>query len=194
LGGAFFKRDMAYNFLSDTYNDCANEGNPIYGIQYSVITDLQMEPVDIDFFKNHARIDFNTDDALIQTYITAARVELEQWAQLSFGVKTRRLTALQLPKNYQLMFGPVDSITSPAEGFTLLGDIVKEGGKDVVIEYTTKGIINDTIKVAICRYAAGLYAIREHILLTDKGTPVNSKELINEAKDMVRPFANITFL
>lgn len=174
------------------YYDYSNEGNPLCGIQYSVVDDIAAEPVDIEFFKLHSRIDFNTDDALIPTYITAARIELEQWSQLSFGVGTRRLTALSIPKNYKLMYGPVDSITTT--GFTLFGDMVKEGGKDVIIDYVTKGLINDTIKIAIARYAAGLYAIREHIMLSDKGTPVNTANMINEARAMIRPFANITLL
>lgn len=176
----------------NTYTDFLHEGNPAYGIQYYVVEDLAAEPVDVTFFKDHARIDFDTDDALIATYITAARIELEQWAQISFKVQTRRLTALNIPKNYKLMYGPVSSITT--EGFTIFGDHVKEGGTEVIIDYITEGVINDTIKIAIARYAAGLYAIREHIMLTDKGTPLNTAKMISEAREMIRPFANITLL
>lgn len=158
------------------------------GIQYNVVDDLVDEPVTTAFFKQHARIDFNTDDNLIEAYIKAARIYLEQWSQLSFGVKTISLTALTLPKNFRLMFGRVDTITTT--GFTNVGDILKEGGEDVDIEYTTVGIINDTIRIAICRYAAGLYINRETIT----ETKYSGDQKINEAKEMVRPYMNVIVL
>lgn len=160
----------------------------IWGINYRVVTDLASEPVTTTFFKEHARIDFDTDDTLVTSYLLAARIYLEQWSQLSFGAKTIGLTALRLPKYYKLMYGPVDAITSPATGFTLSGDILKEGGTDIDIEYTTTGIINDLIRVAICRYAAGLYINRENVI----DTQFASQQLQDEAKKMIRPYANLT--
>jgi hypothetical protein len=159
-------------------------------IQYEVITDLDTEPVDLAFFKQHARIDFDTEDALVTSYLKAARQELEQWSQLSFGVKTIGLKATDLPDNYKLMYGKVDTVTT-AE-FEAFGDNLVKGGEKVDIQYTTKGTINETIKIAICRYAAGLYAVREHITTDKNGNPVNGENIKNEAKDMIRPFANIT--
>jgi len=158
------------------------------GVQYNVVTDLSVEPVDVDFFKEHARIDFDTDDNLVAIYLKSARQVLEQWAQLSFGVKTISLTALSLPKNYRLMYGRVDTITTA--NFTNVGDILKEGGKDIDIEFTTKDWISDDIKIAICRYAAGLYINREDV----KETKYSSSGKINEAKLMVQPYKNITLL
>lgn len=158
------------------------------GVQYQVIEDLDAEPVDINFFKSHARIDFNTDDALLPSYIKAARQALEQWTQLSFGVKTIGLTALSLPKNYKLMYGRVDEVTTA--GFTNTGDILKEGGVDIDIEFTTKNWIDDTIKVAIARYAAGLYVFRENVI----ESKYNYQDLMDEAQKMLNPYRNITIL
>ena len=156
------------------------------GIQYSVIEDLEEEPVTLEFFKQHARIDFNTDDTLAAVYLKAARQELEQWSQLSFGVKTIGLTALSLPTNYKLMFGKVDTVLTA--GFTNKGDILKEGGTDIDIEYTTIGIINDAIRIAICRYAAGLYIFRENVV----ESKYRAEGLMDEAKNMLNPYRNIT--
>jgi len=156
------------------------------GIQYSVVTDLTTEPVTLDFFKSHAHIDFASDDTLCSVYIKAARQELERWSQLSFGVKTMGLTALSLPTNYKLMFGKVDEVTT--ENFTNKGDILKEGGNDIDIEYTTIGTINDAIRIAICRYAAGLYINRE----TVTETKYSAQSLQDEAKTMLNPYRNIT--
>ncbi len=155
------------------------------GIQYSVITDLSTEPVTLDLFKQHARIDFDTDDTLSAVYLKAARQELEQWTQLSFGVKTIGLTALSLPTNYKLMFGKVDEVTT--ENFTNKGDILKEGGTDIDIEYTTIGTINDAIRIAICRYAAGLYIFRENVV----ESKYRAEGLMDEAKTMLNPYRNI---
>jgi len=157
------------------------------GVQYTVIDDLATEPVDVDFFKQHARIDFDTDDSLVSTYLIAARQELEQWSQLSFGVKTIGLTALELPDNYRLMFGRVNTVTTA--GYTNVGDILKEGGTDIDIEFTTIGTINDAIRVAICRYAAGLYINRENVV----DTKFSTQQKQDEAKEMLKPYMNITF-
>lgn len=164
----------------------------ISGIQYTVITDLAEEPITAEFFKAHAKIDFNTDDALISEYIKAARQELEQWAQLSFGVKTIVLTAVSLPKYYKLMYGPVASITGT--DYTLIGDIVKEGGENVEITFTTKPMNNSAIKIAIAKYAAGLYAVRENIIINEAGNPVNGESYIDLAKRMLLPFRNVILI
>ena len=156
------------------------------GIQYSVIADLATEPVTLEFFKQHARIDFDTDDTLAAVYLKAARQALEQWSQLSFGVKTIGLTALSLPTNYKLMFGKVGEVTT--ENFTNKGDILKEGGTDIDIEYTTIGTIDDAIRIAICRYAAGLYVFRENVV----ESKYRAEGLMDEAKKMLNSYRNIT--
>lgn len=177
---------MADFFKNSDYFDCARANRAARGIQYDTVVDLAAEPVDLQFFKDHARIDFDTDDTLAMAYVKAARQELEKWSQLSFGIKTMRLTALELPDNYRLMFGKVDEVTTP--NYTNVGDILKEGGSDVDIEYTTLDWIDETIKIAICRYAAGLYIFRENIQEAKYQAQVG----MDEAKEMVRPYMNVT--
>jgi len=178
--------------MADFYKNCDKICDGKYGhlaasgIQYSVVDDLTEEPIDLEFFKQHSRIDFDTDDTLCEIYIKAARQALEQWSQLSFGVKTMGLTALSLPNNYKLMFGKVDTVSTT--GFTNKGDILKEGGTDIDIEYTTIGTVNDAIRIAICRYAAGLYINRE----TVTETKYSAQSLQDEAKTMLNPYRNIT--
>ena len=177
---------MADYYKNIDYLETTTDEPLLYGVQYRVVTDLATEPVTTTFFKEHAHIDFDTDDASIASYLKSARQELEQFSQLSFGVKTISLKALYLPKNYKLMFGYVDTITTA--GYTNFGDILKEGGTDIDIEYTTLGIINDTIKIAICRYAAGLYIFRENVV----ETKFNYKTEIDESRKMIRSLSNIT--
>ena len=180
--------------MADFYKNCDKICNGVNGqltasgIQYSVIEDLEEEPVTLDFFKQHARIDFDTDDTLAAVYLKAARQELERWSQLSFGVKTMGLTALSLPANYRLMFGKVDVVTTLE--FTNKGDILKEGGTDIDIEYTTLDWIDDAIRIAICRYAAGLYIFRENVV----ESKYNYQGLMDEAQRMLNPYRNITLL
>lgn len=158
------------------------------GVNYTVITDLINEPVDIDFFKEHARIDFDTDDNLVAAYIKASRQELEKWSQLSFGVKTIALSALTLPRNYKLMYGKVDTILTP--NYTHFHGILREGGTNVVLEFTTLDWIDETIKIAICRNAAALYMNRENYVSSE----MSAQALQNEAKTMLNPYRNITLV
>jgi hypothetical protein len=188
LGGLFLNKIIMDYFKNVDYLGCISSHKTAVGIQYFTVTDLANEPVDVDFFKLHARIDFDTDDNLVEVYLKAARQELEQWSQLSFGVKTIGLTALELPNNYRLMFGKVNAVITT--GYTNVGDILKEGGTDIDIEFTTIGTINDAIRVAICRYAAGLYIFRENVIETRYVAQVG----MDEAKKMLEPYRNITIV
>lgn len=167
----------------------------VKGVEYHFITDLSVEPVDLAFFKQHAKIDYNLDNNLCTNYIKAARQHLERVTQLSFGERTMQMTALSMVDNWKLMYGPVDTVKAP---YTKFGKdiITNSGGTNVTIEYTTKWALGlpDDLKIAICRYAAGLYAIRENHIITEKGDVVEPKNLLDEAEKMAYKYANISFL
>jgi|SRR5690606_31359836 len=179
---------MADYFKNSDYLECSDYNDTsAVGVQYRVVTDLATEPVTVEFFKQHSRIDFDSDDTLVAVYLKAARIELEKWSQLSFGAKTMGLTAIRLPKNFRLMFGKVNTVTTT--GYTNVGDILKEGGSDIDIEYTTLDWIDDAIRISICRYAAGLYINRENVV----DTKFSTQQKQDEAKEMLKPYMNITF-
>jgi hypothetical protein len=109
---------------------------------------------------------------------------VEKYLQKSLGVRTFNLLALYLPKNYRLPFGPVEEIFTT--GYTLFGDILKEGGKDVNIEYSTNAsLVNDSIIQAIYKQAFNYYENR------DSNGPVN---LDNVVKKILDPYRVITLL
>lgn len=175
--------------------DLRPNGRPVKGVEYTLLTDLAEEPVTLADFKLHARIDYNQDDALIEMYIKAARQHLEKVAQLSFGERTVRMTALSMVDNWKVMYGPVDEVTTDHTKFGK--DIItNSGGTNVTIEYTTKwptGLPMDLV-VAVCKYAAGLYAIRENVILNINGTVQNPEGYLDEAEKMVMRWGNVTFI
>lgn len=165
------------------------------GVEYMVLEDLASEPVTLADFKLHARVDFNTDDSLLEFYLKSARQYLEQWSQLSFGVKKIRFTATRVPDRWKLMFGPFTAVNDPDVALNgAKGDILMQGGEDMDIELTSGWpVLPDAIKVAICRYAAGLYAIRENYILSINGVPHEPTQLMDEAQKMLNPWRNITW-
>ena len=168
----------------------------VEGVEYAVVADLAQEPVTLADFKQHARVDFNTDDNLIAFYLKAAREYLEQWSQLSFGVKTIRFTALRVPNRWRLVNGPYTAITSPASGYTLFGDILLEGGEMVDLTLTTgwpNDVLPEAIKVAICKRAAGDYIVRENIIISEKGTVQSPDQYYDEAQKLLLPYRNVTW-
>lgn len=169
----------------------------VEGIEYSVLADLTQEPVTLSDYKQHARVDFATDDNLLAFYLKSAREYLEQWSQLSFGVKTIRFTALRVPDRYKLMHGPYTAINDPDRTlFGAKGDILMQGGTDIDVELTSgwpNDMLPEAIKVAICRYAAGLYAIRENYIYSVNGVPHEPTEVMDEAQKLLRPWMNITW-
>lgn len=66
--------------------------NVIIGFQENAeLYDYQTEPVSLQELKDYAKIDFDTDDTLLQSLITVSRLFLETYTGLSFIPK--RLTA-----------------------------------------------------------------------------------------------------
>lgn len=172
----------------------------VEGVEYFVLEDLIQEPVTLDDFKQHARIDFNTDDNLIAKYLKASREHLEGWSQLSFGERKIQFTALRVPARWKLMFGPfLPADTAANDGVKLFGakkDILLNGGENVDIElHTGWGVsgLPEAIKVAVCRYAAGLYAVRENLIYSVNGVPHEPSEVMDEAQKMINPWRNVTW-
>ena len=132
----------------------------VSGLQYRFKSEINyIEPVTLQDFKDHAYIDTDTDDNLLALYLKAARIDVENYLQKSLGIRTITLLAQRLPKNYRLPWGPVESIEGT--DFTLFGDILKEGGTNVTIEYTTNAsLVNDSIKQAIYKRAFDYYENR----------------------------------
>ena len=162
----------------------------VRGLHYEVVTDLATEPVTLEEFKQHARIDYATDDARCLQYIKAARQHLEQFTQKSFGPKTMRLSYLSLPANFQLMYGPVTSAD-----VTVNGDYVAEAKLEAgSIEYEAGyDPLPDLLKVAVMKYAAGLYMIRENIMVSESGSTQDPVTLIDDAEKLAMKYANVTW-
>lgn len=176
------------------YDDSASIKGSSKSIQYFIKTDLANEPITTDFFKAHANIEIDLDDVLCNSYIKAARQELEKFSQLSFGDKTMLLKAKELPVEYNLLYGPINEIVTPQNTYTVLGSIItsEEVQKDITIEYTTTwGTpgLPEPIKIAIAQTAAGFYYHRENIL-----ADVNGSQLVNQAKKAIQHYRNIHFV
>lgn len=132
----------------------------VSGLQVNFINeDDYEEPVTMEGFKDHSYIDTETDDNLLELYLKAARIDVENYLQRSLGIRTIQLLAQRLPDNYKLPWGPVESVDTA--DYTLFGDILKEGGLDVNIEYTTNAsLVNSSIKQAIYKRAFDYYENR----------------------------------
>lgn len=84
---------------------------------FQITADLVAEPVDLITAKKWLRIDFTTDDTLIQSIISSVRRRLERITGLSLGYKT--MTCLievnDCREFIDLPYGPVDIIDSIEE-------------------------------------------------------------------------------
>ena len=177
----------------------------VEGLSYTVITDLVTEPIDVAFLKKQARIDFNTDDELLEPYIKASRQYLEGWSQLSFGEKTIRFMALKVPNKWALVNGPYVSIETVGSGFRLFGQtLLKDGGiysrlrqelYEVDLELKTGWTpeLPENIRIAIAKQAAWFYISRESEVTSDEGAIQTRAVIDDEAQKLLRPFMNITW-
>ena len=174
--------DQIYDFGLPTYgvSDRASGSTLIFDDYYFV------DPWELEDFKDFARIDTDTDDNLLTLFLKSATRQCEQYLQKSLGIRTITLFALKLPKNYKLPFGPVSTITTA--NFTLFGDLLKEGGTDLEIEYITDdSLVNEQIINAIYKQALHNYEYREKF----KDNPMGG--LLDEVKLMLATYKDVTF-
>ena len=182
---------MDFDKNADYYDDRNNPlAYKIKGLSYKFTSEASyVEPVSLADMKNYGLIDFATDDTILSQFITSARQQAEKYLQQSLGIRTVQFKALECPKNYRLAWGPIASITT--ENFTAFGDILKEGGKEITVTYTTdSSLVNDDIKIAICIQALHLYQNRERFF--GGGQEISSfvdgfKEKLNPYRYLVYP-------
>lgn len=192
-----YYRNIDHFTCTDGFGRIGQSTPAVQELEYMVLVDLTQEPVTVSDFKLHARIDFNTDDALVAKYLKAAREYLEKWSQLSFGTKTIRMTAHRLPNRYKLMHGPYTAINDPDRTLTgAKGDVLVQGGTDIDVELTSGWGVSglpEAIKVAICLEAATQYMVREGVIMNINGSIQSPDDAHDRALKLLKPFANITF-
>lgn len=171
---------------------CQQNSNGLYtypykgakGVSYH-LGEIATEPVTVAEFEDHAKIDFSTDDNLIELYLTSARQSIERILRKSLGVRQVIFYAEYVPKRFKLDWGNYASIDDPATGFTLFAkDILKEGGTDIELTLTTENTaLNADIKNAILKQAFDFYENRG----------VYNEGVIDEVANILRPYRNVQF-
>lgn len=148
----------------------------------TLIEDIATEPVTVDEFKNYARIDYDTDDDLIETLIIAARRQVEALTGLGLGVRTLLHTMVLDGKNakefpirplievtaitYQsCRLSDVENILADTDEWYL--DVIGEttslfGDKGTYVVTFTAGleVIPEDLKTAVMAQAFALYENR----------------------------------
>lgn len=169
--------------MADFYKNCdlicdyPNERGAV-GLSYH-LGELEEEPVTIQDFKDHAKIDWDTDDNLISIYLVSAREAVEQILRKSLGVRTVEIFAEHLPDRFKLDWG------NYAADASLFGkDILKEGGNDLELSLETENtVLNSNIKNAILMQAFDYYERRG--VYSGGGT--------DEVMAILQPYRNIQF-
>lgn len=152
--------------------------------QLTDITASFTEPVSLADMKEHLRVDFDHDDALITSQITAARLHIEEKLNISLGVHQYRADIECFADKIQLTRGPFVSLDkveywndeSPESLTTLLDTGSPETTTDVVgfnkgegYVYRTYGATwpatayrkHDAVQIT---YTAGIASPKENII------------------------------
>lgn len=143
--------------------------------EIEVTTDLVAEPVAVTEAKAWMKINFDTDDLIIDDLIVTARKILEGFTGLSFGSKT--ITAYMCIENkwLDLPYGPVNAITSitridgigstdvlvAGSDYELVGRrvIMNQSGEFKII-YTTAFTVPESLRTDIKKLVAYMYQNR----------------------------------
>ena len=171
----------------DTNTDYIAPEGPyvLKGISYELQPETMdyIEPVSVDEFKAYASIDGDTFDEDIIEVLTSARVAIETYCQLSFGIRDVIFQAIECPKGYLLKWGKVGSINTP--GFTEFNGYLKEGGKEITVSFTTTDYYGQfaDIKLAIKKQAYNFYENKDQY----------GMNLPNEVTRLVSKYRHIQF-
>lgn len=90
----------------------------------TIVTDIASEPVTVAEFKNYARIDYTTDDVLIETLISSARRQVEAFCGVGLGVRTLQHTmVLDGTHAKEIPIRPLISVTAITYQSCRLSDV-----------------------------------------------------------------------
>lgn len=81
-------------------------------VHLEVVTDALVEPIVVDEARRFLRVNFDTDDSLIQLMITGARQATEQFLRRALITQTRMITLDWGPAWVELPYGPIQSVSS----------------------------------------------------------------------------------
>jgi hypothetical protein len=159
------------------------------GIFYSFTDESEyIEPVTLDDFKEYAGIDWQIDDFTAGRLLKSARVHSEKYLKKSLGKRTVLFKALECFENYPLSWVPVDEVVTT--GFTVFGDLLVEGGKNIEVEFITNdSLVSDDIREAIMMKAMDSFNNRERVLSRYRETG----QMVDRWKDLLNPYRKIMF-
>jgi hypothetical protein len=178
--------DINSDLLCNTSNNPYKLKNPLYKV---VDESDFVEPVTIQELKEFAGIDYASDDLLLAQILKSARIQSESYLQRSLGIRTVRFRALECPEYYYLSWGLIDDATVVGD-YTLFGDQLVEGGKDIDITYTsTDELVNDETKQGILILGLQLYDKRERFLSRVRETGAQ----IDLWKEKLNPYRKIQY-
>ena len=162
------------------------------GLSYTFLDQNYVEPVTVEEFKEYAGIDYNSDDALISTFLKASRTATERHLEKSLGVREVRVTALEYSDMFRLSYTPVASFVSGETDLEFSADdqIILKGGTNLDLRFITDdSFVNPDIVTAILMLALNYYDERGRYLSRFRETG----ELVDKWKIALRPYKLVTF-
>ena len=140
------------------------------------------EPVSLAEAKNYLRITNTTDDTLITSMITQARIMAETYTNSDIVAKVRKMYLTSVDEPFNLYYGPIASIESVSidgealvldESYEILGldnplvSISNGYAQKIEVDYTTAGRTDIGLKQGILCNIAWLYYGRDAKMSTN---------------------------
>jgi hypothetical protein len=162
------------------------------------------EIVSTSDIKDYARIETSADDSIITIIQKAARSACENYINRDIVAKTRTYFRSHVPEksgsyeglypsryNIVLPFAPINAITSvqtqESDGSLKTASYESYGFEDIKIVYTTSGLSDEALKLAILQLSATYYDNR-----SDFVTGVALHEIPSSVKKILDPFKYVS--
>tara|TARA_Y100001972_G_C7663191_1_gene334749 strand:+ start:973 stop:1518 length:546 start_codon:yes stop_codon:yes gene_type:complete len=177
----------------------AYRSNPLntFHTQIKITATTGSEIVTTTNFKDYARIDTSTDDAIIDRMLTQARIVIENYITKDIVAKTRKLYLASVNDRFVLPFSPIASIQSiTVEGtattaYETLGlddtiiDLEDLPASDVIVSYTTSGLNDSLLIQAILQLSTTYYDNRTEFMQgAINDIPTNIRNILSSYQTM----------
>jgi hypothetical protein len=161
------------------------------GLDVTITSDTLAIPISLSEVKSHVNVDFADHDGQLTNLLASAFREVEIFTQKSLKTKTIRQSFKEINGTIELVYTPVQSITSVTDANNVVIDYTSSVDKTKISAYSASGI-KITFVAGYTSLPADLRNAVLDIVAVDFDNKVEDKRLALKAiKDRIRHYRPI---
>jgi len=158
------------------------------GMDLVIISDALPIPITLAEVKAHLSVDFNDQDTYLESLLASAFKEVELFVQKGLKTKTVRQSYKSINGTVELMFSPIQSITTVKDFDNADVSYSTSYDKTKITAYSAKGIVVTFVGGFTTLPADLKFAILDIVAVDFDNSAQDKKKAIMEIKDRIRHY------